>query len=73
MADVVRPGFTPAERAETTSSTAGRSGHGQKLPFVEQPVAGYFSVHAAPIRITQRSERVHAIPVVQIVPVHTRV
>jgi len=51
VAEVVRAGFTPTERAETTTGTAGRSGDGQKLPLVEQPVAGYFGVHTAPIRI----------------------
>jgi len=69
---VVRPRFAPAERAKTASGTAGWSRDGQKLSFFEQPVAGYLGIHAAPVRIAQRLERVHAVPIVQIVPVHTQ-
>lgn len=72
MAEVVRPRCAPAERAETATVTTGRSRDGQKLSFFEQPVAGYLGIHTAPVRIAQCLERVHAVPIVQIVPVHTQ-
>lgn len=67
VANVTRLRFAPTIRAETTNSAVGRPGDGEKLEFLGHLVTRYFSVYSAPIRVTQRVERVHAVLVVQIV------
>lgn len=72
VADVVCVRLTPTIRPEFTASAVGRPGDGEKLQQFGHLVTRNFCVYSTEIRVAQRFKRVHAVSVVQVVPVAKR-
>lgn len=68
---VVPTGRAPTIHSETVAGPFGRPGDGHELQFLEHFGTRNFYVYSTPVRVAQSLERVHAVFVVQIVPVKT--